>query len=39
MKIILFRLGEKQKSDSTETSIRRSVCLTPKGISQTATNL
>lgn len=34
MKIILFRHGEKQKSDSTDTNIRRSVCLTPKGISQ-----
>lgn len=37
MKIILFRHGEKQKSDSTDNNIRRSVCLTPKGISQIKT--
>jgi broad specificity phosphatase PhoE len=34
MKIILFRHGEKQKSESTDDNIRRSVCLTPKGIKQ-----
>ena len=34
MKIILFRHGEKQESTSTDTDVRRSVCLTPVGISQ-----
>lgn len=37
MKIILFRHGEKQESTSTETYVRRSVCLTPVGISQIET--
>ena len=34
MKIILFRHGEKQESTSTDTEVRKSVCLTPVGISQ-----
>lgn len=34
MKIILFRHGQKQKSDSTILEVRRSVCLTSKGITQ-----
>lgn len=34
MKIILFRHGEKQKSDSKDKNVRRSVCLTPEGITQ-----
>lgn len=37
MKIILFRHGEKQKSDSKDKNVRRSVCLTPKGINQIKT--
>ena len=34
MKIILFRHGEKQESASTDSNVRRSVCLSPVGISQ-----